>query len=88
MIGVMYFSGRAVARDDVQAVEWWQKGEVDKVREYCLEDVRLTKELYDYALKHGILKYRDLRDVKDIKMDTGAWGMVGELPALTHALPI
>src|SRR3989338_11644418 len=66
--------GRGKKGDGLKAVEWWQRGEVGKVREYCLEDVRLTKELYDYALAHGALKYKDLRETRDIKLDTSRWG--------------
>ncbi|MBL1433999.1 ribonuclease H-like domain-containing protein [Candidatus Wolfebacteria bacterium] len=55
------------------AIEWWQKGEVDKVRDYCLQDVKITKDLFEYAKKHGIIKWKDLTDIKDIKIDTSAW---------------
>jgi DEAD/DEAH box helicase domain-containing protein len=81
--------GKGKKGDGLQAVAWWQEGLVDKVREYCIEDVRLTKELYDYALKHGVLKYKDLRDIRDIKLDTSHWGKrTTEVPAMTHALPL
>jgi DEAD/DEAH box helicase domain-containing protein len=80
--------GRGKSGDGLKSVEWWQKGMVDKVREYCIEDVRLTKELYEYALKNGVLKYKDLRTVRDIKLDTSDWTKAVETPALTHALPL
>src|ERR1700722_5055268 len=35
----------------LDAIVWWQKGEVDKIIKYCIDDVKLTKEIYDYALK-------------------------------------
>lgn len=81
--------GKSKKGDGLKAVEWWQEGKVDKVREYCIEDVRLTKELYDYALKNGILKYKDLREIRDMKMDTANWGKAStSLPSLTHAFPL
>ena len=57
-----------------------------KVAEYCIEDVRLTRELYDYAMKHGVLKYKDLNNIRDIKLDTSLWGHTITAPAITHAL--
>jgi hypothetical protein len=57
----------------LQAVEWWQKGEVEKVRKYCIEDVRITRELYDYALTHGSLKYKELSKNREFKIDTRGW---------------
>lgn len=81
--------GEGKKGDGLKAVEWWKEGLVDKVREYCLEDVRLTKELYDYALRHGLLKYKDLREVRDMKIDTSHWGELrSSAHSLTHALPL
>ncbi len=81
--------GRGKSGDGLKAVDWWQEGKFDKVREYCIEDVRLTRELYDYALKHGILKFKDLRDIRDIKLDTSLWSPgAGTIPTMTHALPL
>src|SRR3990167_8785344 len=81
--------GRGKSGDGLKAGEWWKEGEKDKVAEYCIEDVRLTRELYDYALQHGMLKYKDLADIRDIKIDTSLWGL-GEhvIPAMTHAFPL
>lgn len=73
--------------DGLKAVEWWAQGLVEKVKEYCIQDVRVTRGLYDYALEHGKLKYKDLRTVKDIKLDTSAWRAEGPANAFTHTLP-
>jgi DEAD/DEAH box helicase domain-containing protein len=81
--------GRGKSGDGLKAGEWWKEGKKDKVREYCIEDVRLTRELYDYALRHGVLKYKDLRDIRDIKLDTTTWNLSASVtPTMTHALPL
>ena len=81
--------GKGKKGDGLLASKWWKEGERHKVAEYCIEDVRLTRELYDYALLHGALKYKDLRDIRDIKLDTSLWGQTGvTIPAMTHALPL
>ncbi len=81
--------GRGKSGDGQKAGDWWREGKRDKVAEYCMEDVRLTRGLYDYALAHGILKYKDLRDVRDIKIDTSLWSPTATIsPAMTHALPL
>ncbi len=43
----------------LQAVEFWKNGEIEKLRAYCLQDVRVTKELYEFGLAHGHLLYDD-----------------------------
>jgi DEAD/DEAH box helicase domain-containing protein len=45
--------------DGVQAVKWFRQGKIDQVLAYCQEDVRLTKELYEFGRRHGYLKYWD-----------------------------
>ena len=81
--------GRGKSGDGLAAGDWWREGKRDKVAAYCIEDVRITRELYDYALAHGVLKYKDLRDIRDIKMDTSLWGLAATTsPAMTHALQL
>jgi len=82
--------GRGKSGDGAKAGEWWKEGRKEEVAKYCVEDVRLTRELYDYALKNGILKFKDLRDIRDIKLDTSLWEQETAtlIPAMTHALQL
>jgi len=80
---------RGKSGDGLKAGEWWREGKKDKVREYCIADVKLTRELYDYALKNKVLKYKDLREIRDIKLDISTWEKKSEdVPAMTHALQL
>jgi DEAD/DEAH box helicase domain-containing protein len=81
--------GKGKAGDGLAAQDWWREGKYDKVKKYCIEDVRLTRALFDYALEHGVLKYKDLREIRDIKLDTSAWlAPSASAPSLTHALQL
>jgi DEAD/DEAH box helicase domain-containing protein len=57
----------------LEAITWWKNGEIDKLKKYCIDDVKVTKEIYDYALKNGHLKFKDGPVLKDIKLDTSNW---------------
>ncbi len=73
----------------LDAITWWRNGEIDKIIKYCIEDVKITKELYDYAMANRMLKYKDLGvggAVKDIKLDTSKWEEKAE-GAMTFTLP-
>lgn len=59
--------------DGLQSLKWWKAGEVEKVREYCIKDVELTKRIFEHALENGSLKYRTLGALKEIKLDTAGW---------------
>ncbi len=71
----------------LQAIEWWANGEYEKVAEYCKQDVKVTKEIYDYAIKHQKLLYKDLGQIREMPIDTSNWEKLDEKPTLTHTLP-
>ncbi len=73
----------------LEAITWWRNGQKDKVIKYCLEDVKITKQVYDYACKNNALKYVDLgikRSIKTIPLNTQTWEEKAE-SLLTHTLP-
>ena len=45
--------GEKKSAGGAQSLVWWRAGEVDKVRQYCLKDVELTKRISGDALDHG-----------------------------------
>tara|TARA_B100000745_G_scaffold300564_1_gene255346 strand:+ start:25560 stop:26135 length:576 start_codon:yes stop_codon:yes gene_type:complete len=70
----------------LQAIQWWRDGEKQKVIDYCIQDVKVTKDIYEYALKHGSVKYKELGKIQTISLDTRTWKDKGET-TLTHTLP-
>jgi DNA polymerase III epsilon subunit-like protein len=79
--------GRGKSGDGLKAVDWWAQGRYEDVRKYCIEDVRITRDLFDYALKHGALKYKDFKEKRDIKLDTSHWLAEQDGISMTHTLP-
>ncbi|HSD12786.1 MAG TPA: ribonuclease H-like domain-containing protein [Patescibacteria group bacterium] len=43
----------------LQAIEFFRRGEIDKLRDYCLMDVKVTKEVYEFGLSNKHVKYKD-----------------------------
>ena len=81
--------GKNKSGHGLDAITWWQQGEIEKIIKYCIEDVKITKEIYEYALKNGKLKYKDLGaggTIRDIKLDTSKWETKNE-SAMTFTLP-
>jgi len=52
---------RRKTADGLQAVEWFKQGEMEKLSEYCRQDVEITRDLFFYGLEKGHLLYR-IRD--------------------------
>lgn len=46
--------------DGLQAMQWFREGKLDLIKQYCEQDVRVTKELYEYGLKNKMLYYPTL----------------------------
>ncbi|MBI2444468.1 MAG: ribonuclease H-like domain-containing protein [Candidatus Magasanikbacteria bacterium] len=44
----------------LEAMRWWKEGKTEEVKRYCEQDVRVTKELYEFGLNNGQLRYRTL----------------------------
>ena len=80
--------GRHKTGSGLQGVQWWKNGEYEKVRDYCIEDVLITRDVYDYALTNKSLKYKDFDGIRDIKLVVGHWRKPTQpIAAITHTLP-
>lgn len=65
--------------DGLQAVAWWREGEIEKIRKYCLDDVKITKDVYEFAMKNKKLMFKEGPFVKEIKLDTKHWEPLAEI---------
>ncbi|MEK7158267.1 MAG: ribonuclease H-like domain-containing protein [Patescibacteria group bacterium] len=43
----------------LMAIDYWRKGELDKLRKYCLDDVRITRDVYEFGKKQNYIQYFD-----------------------------
>jgi DEAD/DEAH box helicase domain-containing protein len=67
--------------DGLQALEWFKKGEMEKLTDYCRQDVEITKDLFEYGLKNGHLIYRSKQDDQRLvlRVDWNLEDMLGTL---------
>ncbi|MBI4925671.1 MAG: ribonuclease H-like domain-containing protein [Bdellovibrio sp.] len=42
--------------DGLQAVEWWKTGQVQKIIEYCIQDVKITRDIFQHGRHNGHIK--------------------------------
>jgi DEAD/DEAH box helicase domain-containing protein len=79
--------GANKSANGLQAIEWWKRGEIEKIKKYCQMDVELTKRLFEYALQNKKLLLKDGLRKREIPIDTSTW-IIAETPnAMTHSLP-
>lgn len=48
--------GVGKSAEGTMAVEWWKQGEVQKIIDYCLQDVKVTRDLFLHGLNQGWVK--------------------------------
>ena len=78
--------GKNKSGSGAEVVAWWKSGETEKIRKYCIDDVKITKELYDYALVNNKLIFKEGGVLNEIKLDTSKWEEPGN-HKLTFSLP-
>ena len=77
--------GAKKSADGLQAVRWWKEGKIAEIKKYCEQDVRVTKKVFDYALKHGHVKFKDGSRNREIPLDISTW-MIKDDTVMTHSL--
>lgn len=45
--------------DGLDAIKYYNSGQLDKLRDYCLQDVVVTRDIYDHGLKTGRVKFKN-----------------------------
>ncbi len=53
--------GTQKSADGLMAVRWYRQGELEKLLDYCQQDVEVTRQLYEYGRKYKHLKFKDRR---------------------------
>lgn len=47
--------------DGTLALRWWRDGRLDLIRDYCQQDVDITRRLYEFGRDNGYVVYWDRR---------------------------
>jgi len=56
--------------DGLVSLEWYKEGKIDKIVEYCKQDVEITRDLFLYGEFHGYVKYKTRSGiVNDLMVD-------------------
>jgi DEAD/DEAH box helicase domain-containing protein len=56
--------GTGKTADGLMAVEWWKTGEIDKIIEYCIKDVEVTRDVFLHGLNQGFVAIQKADETK------------------------
>jgi len=51
--------GQRKSAHGLQAVQWWKEGKIPEIIEYCKQDVKVTKEVYEFGKDNGYILFDD-----------------------------
>lgn len=73
--------GASKSGNGLEALQWFKEGKIEDIKKYCLDDVRLTRDLFEYGKKHGHVLFESYFDGK-IHSIPVSWGEETKLPLL------
>lgn len=80
--------GKKKSANGLMAVQYFREGRMDELKKYCLDDVKLTRDLYEHGLKNCEMKFlaRDanLPYIKTLKIN---WAKYSEFKTETLWTP-
>lgn len=56
--------GAAKSADGLQAIRWYKEGKIDEIKKYCVKDVLITRDIYEYGKKQGHILFLDRNKAK------------------------
>ncbi len=56
-----------------EAVRLFREGRMDELKKYCLDDVRITKDVFEYGRKHSRVFFKSERDFQTYEIPV-TWG--------------
>ena len=71
--------GTGKTHSGLDAIKFWNEGNLKELEEYCRNDVKVTKDLYDLALKQGYLMMPERGSDNLLKVSLDFSGKVREI---------
>lgn len=78
--------GAKKSANGLQAVKWWREGDIVSIKKYCKQDVKVTKEVFEFALANSKVLYKDGTRKREIPLDISHW-IPHEDHSMTFSLP-
>lgn len=75
--------GLAKSADGLTALEWFRQGRIQDVKDYCLKDVEVTRKLYEFGRKAGVVKFVSRESPQTVSLKVSWARVLPEEPQLS-----
>ncbi|MBI2023299.1 ribonuclease H-like domain-containing protein [Candidatus Giovannonibacteria bacterium] len=65
--------GHNKSSNGMQAIYWYREGKIEEIKKYCIKDVELTKDLFEYGAKNGQVFFNPRNAPGKVALSVG-WG--------------
>ncbi|MFH1781172.1 MAG: ribonuclease H-like domain-containing protein [Patescibacteria group bacterium] len=65
--------GEGKSGDGLDAIAYFRAGKYKELSDYCLQDVKVTKELYEYGARHDKLLYMGGGELREVPVSWGEY---------------
>lgn len=65
--------GEGKSGSGLDAIEYYRMGDFASLEKYCLDDVRLTRDLFEYGVRHGEIWFMEGERPRSIPVDWDQW---------------
>ena len=79
--------GKKKSGHGLMAIDMYKEGRFNELKQYCLDDVMLTKALFEYGVENGEIFYIDEAGKKSIKVDWKRYTEEGGKKEMSLTLP-
>lgn len=79
--------GAKKSGNGLMAIKWWREGDIASIKKYCEQDVRVTRDVFEYARTHHKVYFKEGTRKQEIALDTSSWTPSAERHLLTSTLP-
>ncbi|MCX7997063.1 MAG: ribonuclease H-like domain-containing protein [Patescibacteria group bacterium] len=53
----------------LMAIDYFKEGKWEELKKYCIDDVMVTRDLFEYGVQKGHVKYKNERGIVDISVE-------------------
>jgi len=65
--------GKKKTGHGLMAIDMYREGRIEELKQYCADDVELTKQIFDYGVKHGEIYYQNELGKIPIRVEWGEY---------------
>lgn len=65
--------GAKKSGNGLMAIKWWREGDIASIKKYCKQDVKVTKEIFEYARENKKVYFKDGSHKREIPINTDDW---------------